>query len=291
MRRVSAVELKHASGLAYREATPDGEQLGDPVLCIHGFPESSFMWQRLLPALADAGRRAIAPDLPGYGDSPADPPGTWERHVEALERFRSELGIERAVLVVHDWGGLIGLRWACDHPGAASALVVSNTGFFPDGRWHGFAKGLRTAGQGEELVKQFTRDGFAAMMSSSSAGFDDEAIGEYWKAFETPEGRQGVLDLYRSGDFEKLEPYRGRLAALDRADALPLGRGRRVCARLQGPTASARRCLMRSSQWSRARGTSSTPTTQSAARRRSSPFWGESVAPSRSMIPNPRTHG
>ena len=208
-------ELENAAGLAYREAVPDGEPSGDPVLCVHGFPESSFMWHRLLPALAAAGRRAVAPDLPGYGDSPADPPGTWERHVEAVERFRTELGIESAVLVVHDWGGLIGLRWACDNPGAASALVASNTGFFPDGRWHGFAKGLRTPGQGEELVEQFTREGFAAMMNGSSSGFDDEAIGEYWKALESPVGRQGVLDMYRSGDFEKLEPYRGKLAALD----------------------------------------------------------------------------
>jgi haloalkane dehalogenase len=209
-----AVELKRAAGLAYREALPDGEAVGNPVLCVHGFPESSFMWQRLLPALAASGRRALAPDLPGYGDSPADPPGTWERHVEAIDRFRAELAIGRAVLVVHDWGGLIGLRWACDNPGAAGALVVSNTGFFPDGRWHGFAKGLRTPGQGEELVEQFTREGFAAMMNASSSGFDEEAIDEYWKALDGAEGRQGVLDMYRSGDFEKLEPYRGKLAAL-----------------------------------------------------------------------------
>ncbi len=212
---MSAVELKEAAGLAYREAVPDGEAAGDPVLCIHGFPESSYMWQRLLPALAAVGRRTLALDLPGYGDSAPDPPGTWERHMDAIERFREAAGVERAVLVVHDWGGLVGLRWACDRPGVASALVASDTGFFPDGRWHGFAKGLRTPGQGEELVSQFTREGFAAMMQASSSGFDGEAIGEYWKAFATPEGRNGVLELYRSGDFSKLEPYRGKLAALD----------------------------------------------------------------------------
>jgi haloalkane dehalogenase len=94
-------------------------------------------------------------------------------------------------------------------------LVVSNTGFFPDGRWHGFAKGLRTPGRGEELVEQFTREGFEAMMRASSSGFDEQAIAEYWKALDSRQGRQGVLDMYRSGDFEKLEPYRGRLAELD----------------------------------------------------------------------------
>ena len=60
----------------------------------------------------------MAPDFAGFGDSPPDPPGTWERHIEAVERFRRELGIERCVPVMHDWGGLIGMRWACEHPEA-----------------------------------------------------------------------------------------------------------------------------------------------------------------------------
>jgi Alpha/beta hydrolase family len=51
-----------------------------------------------------------SPDLPGYGDSPPDPPGTYERHVTAVERFRHQVGLDRVVLVVHDTGGLIGLR-------------------------------------------------------------------------------------------------------------------------------------------------------------------------------------
>src|SRR5437016_6029536 len=101
------------------------------------------MWRAALDALAGAGWRAVAPDLPGFGDTPPDPPGTWERQVEALERFRLALDIRRTALVVHDWGGLIGLRWACDHPDAVTALVISSTGFFPDGKWHGLAQGLR----------------------------------------------------------------------------------------------------------------------------------------------------
>jgi len=212
---VPGAELKEAEGLAYREAAPAGEPKGDPILCLHGFPESSYMWHRLLPALAAAGYRALAPDLPGFGDSEPDPPGTWERHLEAVERFCEGLGLEQVALVVHDWGGLVGLRWACDNPSRPSAIVASDTGFFPDGKWHGLAKSLRTPGQGEELVAQFTREGVGAMMASLSSGFDEAAADEYWKAFATPEGRQGVLDLYRSGDFEKMEPYRGKLADLN----------------------------------------------------------------------------
>lgn len=198
-------------GIAYREA-------GDPdapvALLLHGYPESSYMWRDVLGPIADAGWRAIAPDLPGYGDSPPDGPGTWERHVEAVERLRSGLDLGPVALVMHDWGGLIGLRWACDNPGAASALVISDTGFFADGKWHGMAQALRTEGQGEKLVDGMTRDGFGAMLTAVSDGIDEAAVDEYWKAFADEPRRRGQLDLYRSGDFEKLEAYEGRLAQL-----------------------------------------------------------------------------
>ena len=202
---------QQAAGLAYRE---EGPPEGPAALLVHGYPESSYMWRGLMPALAAAGWRAVAPDLAGFGDSPADPPGTWERHVEALERFRAELGLERVALVVHDWGGLIGLRWACDHPDAVAALVISDTGFFADGQWHGLAQGMRAEGTGEELMRGMTREAFASVLRQSCPGLGDDAVNEYWKAFGDEERRAGQLELYRSGDFEKLEPYEGRLAAL-----------------------------------------------------------------------------
>ena len=149
------------------------------ALLVHGYPESSYMWRHLLPALAGAGWRAVAPDLPGFGDSPADPPRTWERHVQALERFRRSAGIGRAALVVHDWAGLIGLRCAVVHPEAVSALVISDTGFFPDGSWHGMAKALRTPGHGEELLENLDGDAFAGLLRQLGYGFHDAAVDEY----------------------------------------------------------------------------------------------------------------
>jgi haloalkane dehalogenase len=211
---VAETDLARSDGIAYREAAPSEPSDLLPALCLHGFPESSFMWREVIAALARSGRRAIAPDLPGFGDSPPDPPGTWERQVEAVERFRLGLGLDRLALVVHDWGGLIGLRWACEHPEAVGALVISNTGFFPDGKWSGMAQALRTEGEGEKLLEAMTRDGFGQMMSAVSSGMDGATADEYWKAFETETGRRGILELYRSGDFEKLEPYEGKLAEL-----------------------------------------------------------------------------
>jgi haloalkane dehalogenase len=174
--------------LARREAGPAH---GPVALLVHGFPQSSYMWREVMPALAGAGWRVLAPDLAGFGDSPVDPPGTWEHQVEGLEYFRREHGVERCVPVLHDWGGLIGLRWACEHPDAVTALVISSSGFFPDGKWHGMAKALRTPEVGEQALAGLDRDGFAAVLAASSSAFDDHA-----------------LDEYRSGDFEKLAGYR-----------------------------------------------------------------------------------
>jgi pimeloyl-ACP methyl ester carboxylesterase len=115
---------------------------------------------------------------------------------------------------VHDWGGLIGLRWACEHRDAVRALVASGTGFFPDGRWHGLARSLRTPGQGEMLVGTATRESLGALLRSISPSFTDAALDEAFKAFANRERRQGQLELYRSGDFAKLARYEGCLAAL-----------------------------------------------------------------------------
>jgi pimeloyl-ACP methyl ester carboxylesterase len=199
-----------AAGLSYRERGPAD---GPVALMLHGYPQSSYMWEDVMPAVADAGWRAVAPDFAGFGDSPPDPPGTWERRVESVERFRRELGIERCVPVMHDWGGLIGLWWACEHPDAVQALVISSTGFFPDGKWHGMAQGLREEGTGEQMLEALDRDGFGAVLRMQSPGMTDEGLNEYWKAYADDERRRGQLEMYRSGDFSKLARF--DLASLD----------------------------------------------------------------------------
>jgi haloalkane dehalogenase len=196
-------------GLAFREAGT-----GPSVLLVHGYPNSSYLFRDVLPAVASAGFRAVAPDLPGYGDSELNGhSGTWEEHVEALGAFVEEQELAPLVLIVHDWGGLIALRWACEHPEAVRALVLMSTGFFPDGKWHGFAQAMR-AGQVDGMIDAMDRDGFAGLMRQAAPHAGVEAIDEYFKGFATPERRRAGLTLYKSGDFEKLVPYEGRLAAL-----------------------------------------------------------------------------
>jgi haloalkane dehalogenase len=212
---VAASPSKRADGIAYREALPDGwDESGRTILLLHGYPTSSYLWRGVMADAAQAGWRAIAPDLPGFGDTPADLPGTWERQIEHVERFRRALELDGVALGVHDWGGLIGLRWACDNPGAVSALFITDTGFFPDGRWHGMAKTLRTEGEGEQVLANIDHDLFVMAMRHISPAVPDDAIDEFWKAYGDDERKRSQLDLYRSGDFSKLEPYDGRLGAL-----------------------------------------------------------------------------
>lgn len=198
-------------GLAFRE---DGDRGAPVALLVHGYPNSSYLWNDVMPAVAEAGFRAVAPDLLGYGDSQLDGrEGTWTDHVEALAAFVAEHDLAPVVLIVHDWGGLIGLRWACEHPEAVRAMVLMSTGFFPDGKWHGMAQAMR-AGEVDELIENMDRDGFAGLMRQAAPNAAPEALDEYWKGLATPERRRAGLALYRSGNFEELAVYEGRLAAL-----------------------------------------------------------------------------
>jgi haloalkane dehalogenase len=100
-----------------------------PVVLMHGVPTSSFMYRRLLPALADQGLRGVAFDLPGLGfaQRPTDFDYSWS----GLARWTGEaidaLEIERCHLVVHDIGGPIGCEWAIQHPERVLSLTVLNT--------------------------------------------------------------------------------------------------------------------------------------------------------------------
>lgn len=210
---MAAVELRTAGAIPYREALPAGEPRGDPVLLVHGFPESSRMWVDLMEALAAAGRRCVAPDLFCLGDSRDPGPATFERNREALAALHGDLGLRRVALVVHDWGGFVGLAWACEHPDLVAALVISDTGFFADGRWHGIAKAIRAEG-GEQLVEALDRDGFAGLLRADGAPFTDADVDAYWRPFAEGRARQATVEFYRSMDFEKLAPYEGRLGEL-----------------------------------------------------------------------------
>jgi haloalkane dehalogenase len=110
----------------------DGPADADPVLMLHGEPSWSFLYRKMIPVLVAAGHRVICPDLVGFGRS--DKPTrredhTYARHVEWMRALAfDELDLRRVTLVGQDWGGLIGLRLAAEHPERFAHVVVANTG-------------------------------------------------------------------------------------------------------------------------------------------------------------------
>ena len=118
---------------------------GPPVLLLHGFPDTHAIWRRQIPALAAAGFRVIAPDLRGYGktDMP-DEVGAYaiDFLADDVLRLMDALGIERATVVGHDWGALIGWHLAMHAPHRVSRYAALSVGH---------PKAIAKAGLGQKL--------------------------------------------------------------------------------------------------------------------------------------------
>src|SRR5919205_2964708 len=127
------VTFDDGDGGSLRVAVVDvGPADGEAVLLMHGEPSWSFLYRRMIPVLAGAGLRVLAPDLVGFGrsDKPVDPAAySYARHVEWMRRALFDgLGLREVTLVGQDWGGLIGLRLVAEHPDRFRRVVVANTG-------------------------------------------------------------------------------------------------------------------------------------------------------------------
>ena len=111
-------------------------------LCLHGQPTWSYLYRRMIPVFAGAGYRVVAPDLLGFGksDKPVDEARyTFLFHREMLRALVERLGLRNIVLVVQDWGGLLGLTLPMQDPARYAGVLVMNTAF---------ATGDRPLGQG-----------------------------------------------------------------------------------------------------------------------------------------------
>lgn len=149
------------------------EGSGPPVVMLHGNPSWSFYYRNLVLALRDR-YRCIVPDHIGCGLS--DKPGddrydyTLTRRVDDLERLIDSLAITKNItLVLHDWGGMIGMAWAARHPGRIARLVIMNTTAFhlPEGKKFPLAlKICRNTWLGAFLV----RSGNAFALAASFVG-------------------------------------------------------------------------------------------------------------------------
>ncbi len=109
----------------------EGPRDGEVVLLLHGEPTWSYLYRKMIPVLTEAGLRAIAPDLLGFGRS--DKPKsmdthTYAFHVKAISALVEALDLENVTFFGQDWGGLIGLRVVAESPERFARVVISNTG-------------------------------------------------------------------------------------------------------------------------------------------------------------------
>ncbi len=109
---------------------------GEPVLLVHGWPTSSFLWRKVMRPMAER-NRVIAIDLPGFGqsDKPLDASYSFRYYDRIFEGFVDALGIESIGLAVHDLGGPLGVYWACQHPERVQRLALLNTLIYPNPSW------------------------------------------------------------------------------------------------------------------------------------------------------------
>jgi haloalkane dehalogenase len=106
---------------------------GAPVIFVHGEPTWSFLWRKVLVPVRDAGYRCVAPDMAGFGrsDKPTDVGWySYDRHTAMTATLLEELDLRGATIVVHDWGGPIGLRLAVEHAERIERIVILDTGLF-----------------------------------------------------------------------------------------------------------------------------------------------------------------
>jgi len=164
---------------------------GQPVVFFHGEPTWSFLWRKVIPPVRDASYRCIAPDYAGFGrsDKPTDLGWyTYDRHTELMASLLEDLDLRNATVVVHDWGGPIGLRLAAEHQDRISRMVVMETGLFTgeqpmsDAWWtfHDFVE--RTEDFPISLL----------VRNAVARGMDDEVVAAYDAPFPNKESKAGA---------------------------------------------------------------------------------------------------
>ena len=222
---------------------------GPPVVFVHGEPTWSFLWRKVIPPVRDAGYRVLAPDLPGFGrsDKPTDIGWyTYDRHSDSFVALLDDLDLRDATIVVHDWGGPIGLCAAVERPERIARMVVLDTGLFTgrqpmNDAWmtfRAFVERTEDLPVGLLVRRACARDPGDEVIAAYDAPFPTVAAKAGARAFPlilplTPDSPgadagQRVLDALRTDTRPKLFLW------AESDPVLPLETGRRFAAALGG---------------------------------------------------------
>lgn len=175
-------------------------QASEAVVFLHGNPGSAADWTGLVEQVGEFSR-AVAIELPDFGQTVAAP--GFDHKIDSYADFLGEalrtLGITRVRLVLHDFGGPIGLTWASRNLGMVTGIGLINTGVLAGYKWHRTARAWQTPVAGELLQAITTRGNFRRSVSSAEPrGLPREFLDEMYDNFDR-RTRAAVLDLYRDG--------------------------------------------------------------------------------------------
>jgi pimeloyl-ACP methyl ester carboxylesterase len=180
------------------EGGPAGAE--EAIVFVHGNPGVAEDWRALMePAAGFA--RAVAITMPGYGDAdkPRDFPYTVPGYAAHLDGALDELGVRRAHLVLHDFGGPWGLQWAADHPDRHASTTLINTGVLLREGWHALARVWRTPVLGELFFATSTRGGMRQFMKRTNPATFPVPYGDHlFDLYQDKGTRRAVLALYRN---------------------------------------------------------------------------------------------
>jgi len=198
------------------DAVAAGPADGEPMLLLHGFPQTASCWRRVQPALAEAGLRTVAPDLRGYspGARPLDPAEyRMELLVGDVVGLADALGVDRFHLVGHDWGGALAWHVAAAHPDRVRTLSVISTphpAAFAAARRSGPSADGDDQREKSRYMDSFRPPGFEDRLLEddrallrlvvTGAGMDEESAEASLARFTTRDEVVGALNWYRGAE-------------------------------------------------------------------------------------------
>jgi pimeloyl-ACP methyl ester carboxylesterase len=198
----------------YSQVGDQGDR--EAVVFVHGNPGPASDWSDLLECVGEFAR-GIAMDFPGYGG--ADRPRDFDYSVSGyachLDGALAELGVHRAHIVAHDFGGPWALAWAAQNPEKFASATLINTGVLIGYRWHRMARIWRTPVLGEVFTAGTTRLAAKAVLRRDNPGLRGAALDTVARAVAGSSNR-AVLRLYRATPAQALAAPAQALAALDR---------------------------------------------------------------------------
>lgn len=170
------------------------EGKGRPVVMLHGNPSWSYLYRRMITGLGGS-CRCIVPDHLGcgYSDKPQNYPYQLRNHIDNLETLLSKLHIDRCTLIMHDWGGAIGMGWAVSNPDRVDKLVVMNTAAFRSDRIPLRIAVCRWPLIGPLLVRGLNAFARAAIYMAVSGRMNPEVAAGFLEPYDSWANRVAIL--------------------------------------------------------------------------------------------------